>query len=119
MEKLYKLRFRHLDGDVGPLQFQEATSVQGMKRMIWEEWPTEGEIANKVRSWRSPWTVLASGWACCTRGGEEGVSSWPNARPGGCTARRSAASGAARSGVGAGVQRPCRQAREPLAGIQQ
>jgi Ubiquitin-2 like Rad60 SUMO-like len=50
MEKLYKLRFRHLDGDVGPLQFQEATTVLGMKNSIYEEWPTEGELSTKVRA---------------------------------------------------------------------
>jgi hypothetical protein len=57
MDKAFKLRFRHLDGDVGPLPFQESASVLAMKNKIWEEWPEEGALCDKVRlqSWPLSW----------------------------------------------------------------
>jgi hypothetical protein len=50
MEKAYQLRFRHLDGDVGPLALEEASSVAAMKAAIFQHWPTEGPLAAKVCS---------------------------------------------------------------------
>lgn len=47
-DKPFKLRFRHLDGDLGPFPFQENTSVSAMKNQIWDEWPGEGNLADKV-----------------------------------------------------------------------
>lgn len=48
MDKSYKLRFRHLSGDVGPLTFQENSTVLAMKSQIWEEWPTEEPLSSQV-----------------------------------------------------------------------
>ena len=48
MAKPYKLRFRHLEGDLGPFQFQENTTVLAMKNQIWDEWPSEGPLCDKV-----------------------------------------------------------------------
>lgn len=50
MEKSYKLRFRHLSGDVGPLTFQENSTVLAMKSQIWDEWPTEEPLSSQVIS---------------------------------------------------------------------
>lgn len=46
-DKAFKMRFRHLDGDLGPFPFQESSSVLSMKSQIWEEWPNEGNLADK------------------------------------------------------------------------
>lgn len=48
MDKPYKLRFRHLSGDVGPLTFQENSTVLAMKNQIWEDWPTEEPLSSLV-----------------------------------------------------------------------
>ena len=48
MEKPYQLRFRHLDGDVGPLAFEEAATVAAMKSAIFDAWPSAGPLAAKV-----------------------------------------------------------------------
>lgn len=49
MDKSYKLRFRHLSGDVGPFTFQESGTVLAMKTQIWEDWPTEEPLSSQVR----------------------------------------------------------------------
>lgn len=54
----YKIRYRHLDGDVGPLSFGEKSTVSEMKAAILESWPTEGAIADKVRRGPHPWVSL-------------------------------------------------------------
>ena len=48
-EKPYQLRFRHLNGDIGPLPFQDSTSVSNMKTAIFENWPSSGALAAMVR----------------------------------------------------------------------
>lgn len=50
MEKPYQLRFRHLDGDVGPLAFEEPATVAAMKVAVFEAWPSAGPLAIKVRA---------------------------------------------------------------------
>jgi len=57
----YQMRFRHLDGDVGPFPFQQASSVADMKTRCWESWPTEGAIKDQVRPPGPPATALARG----------------------------------------------------------
>lgn len=54
----YKIRYRHLDGDVGPLSFGEQSTVSEMKAAILESWPTEGAIADKVRRGPHPCVSL-------------------------------------------------------------
>lgn len=41
------MRFRHLDGDVGPLMFSESASVGEMKTAIMRNWPEEGVLNAK------------------------------------------------------------------------
>ena len=48
-DKPYQLRFRHLNGDIGPLPFQDSTSVSNMKTAIFENWPSSGALAAMVR----------------------------------------------------------------------
>ena len=44
----YQFRFRHLDGDIGPLPFQPASSVADMKTSCLDSWPAEGGLKEKV-----------------------------------------------------------------------
>lgn len=48
----YKLRFRHLNGDIGPLEFDETSTVGSMKGAVFDRWPENGTLAELVRSCR-------------------------------------------------------------------
>jgi Ubiquitin-2 like Rad60 SUMO-like len=47
---MYQLRFRHLNGDIGPLAFEESATVADMKSATWDHWPENGPLASMVRS---------------------------------------------------------------------
>lgn len=61
-DKAFKFRFRHLEGDLGPFPFQENTSVLAMKGQIWEEWPNEGNLADKVCSCQVETVTSVGSW---------------------------------------------------------
>lgn len=53
----YDLRFRHINGDIGPIQFPLAASVSDVKLKLWQDWPTgaHGEVPLEL-----DWVALPS-----------------------------------------------------------
>ena len=47
MSNTLSLRFRHTQGDVGPLKFGSDTSVLGVKERLVTEWPTSELLARQ------------------------------------------------------------------------
>ncbi|KAL6772123.1 FAP287 [Auxenochlorella protothecoides x Auxenochlorella symbiontica] len=43
----YDLRFRHINGDIGPIQFPLAASVSDVKLKLWQDWPTDGPVSRE------------------------------------------------------------------------
>ena len=84
----YSVRFRHTQGDVGPLQFAPSTSVGELKERLYREWPS-GELG---RAWaiaqRAPrpagWGGRASGACvgCCSSSGSSRGVRWGGGRRG-------------------------------------